>query len=385
MASVGNPVSLGTFGHMRTNALEPPIDAELSMKALPQLVVFPAYFIAENLGQTRWTVVVEGMATRPGRIDKISTRWSMSVMRRLMKATEDDLKDPMFLERVSPFVAKGMRKLDIDVQIGSQRFRLQRRTNRAGFFKARLSFEAGQLCKLLGRKAATPKAAARSIADMKSLTLRVDVRHISLEPQSVEAMPVPWLGWSLVSDIDDTIKDSQVSPLHVLLTNTFLNEFRSVTGMADLYRNWADQGVLFHYVSSSPWQLFQPIHRLCQKDQFPDGTFHLRSFRLSQDLWKKMLIFRQRGKSAIIRGMVRSLPQRRFILVGDSGEKDPEIYCRLARRYPDQIRAVFIRDLAHRQLSDKRLRKLNEGLPPGKIQAFTNARELQSMADETFH
>ena len=125
-----------------------------------------------------------------------------------------------------------------------------------------------------------------------------------------------------------------------------------------------------------------PIYQLCQEDQFPDGTYHLRSFRLSQDLWKKMLIFRQRGKSAIIRGMVRGLPERRFILVGDSGEKDPEIYCRLARRYPDQIRAVYIRELEHRTLTGKRLERLSEGLPPDKIRPFNSAEELRNLAAE---
>lgn len=301
-----------------------------------------------------------------------------------MRASSEDLKDPMFLERVAPFVAKGVRKLNVDLRIGNKSFRLQRRTNRAGFFKTRLSFSARELQNLLVSESPPNSDPVQWVNDLKSLPLTVNVRHIALEPQAVTALQVPWKGWSVVSDIDDTIKDSQVSPLHVLLTNTFLNEFRSVTGMAQLYGEWAQQGMLFHYVSSSPWQLFAPIYRLCQEDGFPSGTFHLRSFRLSQDLWKKMLIFRQRGKSAIIRSMVRSLPERKFILVGDSGEKDPEIYCKLARRYPDQIRAVFIRDLTHRQLSDKRMSKLEEGLPPGKIRPFESAAQLQTMARELF-
>lgn len=39
------------------------------------------------------------------------------------------------------------------------------------------------------------------------------------------------------------------------------------------------------------------------------------------------------------------LPQIRWILVGDDGQHDPEIYDRIAHRYPDRIRVVAIREL----------------------------------------
>lgn len=62
-------------------------------------------------------------------------------------------------------------------------------------------------------------------------------------------------GFSVISDIDDTIKISHVVDKRLLLERTFLKPFEEAPGMAELYRGWADIGAAFHYLSSSPWQL----------------------------------------------------------------------------------------------------------------------------------
>ena len=51
-------------------------------------------------------------------------------------------------------------------------------------------------------------------------------------------------------------------------------------------------------------------------------------------------------KTSTIESILRTYPQRRFVLVGDSGEKDPEVYAELARRFPEQVMHVFIRDVS---------------------------------------
>lgn len=63
------------------------------------------------------------------------------------------------------------------------------------------------------------------------------------------------IGLSVVSDIDDTIKVSNVSRKHLLLKHTFYNGFKPVEGMSELYNKWRAQNCQFHYVSASPWQL----------------------------------------------------------------------------------------------------------------------------------
>jgi len=158
----------------------------------------------------------------------------------------------------------------------------------------------------------------------------------------------PRRGLSIVSDIDDTIKDSQVGDRKELLANTFLRKFRSIEGMADLYSDWAGQGAAFHYVSSSPWQLLEALKSFSDEDGFPNGSMHLRNFRLRDQLLRK-LVLRRNGKIIAIRNLLQALPERDFVLIGDSGEKDPKIYRKICKQYPGRVKAVFIRDLDHRR------------------------------------
>jgi phosphatidate phosphatase APP1 len=46
-----------------------------------------------------------------------------------------------------------------------------------------------------------------------------------------------------------------------------------------------------------------------------------------------------------IEKMMRSFPNRRFALIGDSGENDPEVYGRVARAHPDQVVYIAIRNV----------------------------------------
>lgn len=74
-------------------------------------------------------------------------------------------------------------------------------------------------------------------------------------------------GISVVSDIDDTIKETHVLNRHELAANTFLREFRGVPGMADLFRRWAaGDHIVFHYVSGSPWQLYPALSDFLRRD-----------------------------------------------------------------------------------------------------------------------
>ncbi len=43
--------------------------------------------------------------------------------------------------------------------------------------------------------------------------------------------------------------------------------------------------------------------------------------------------------------MLRLHPQLEFVLIGDSGEKDPAIYADIVRAHPGRIRAVYIREV----------------------------------------
>jgi hypothetical protein len=165
--------------------------------------------------------------------------------------------------------------------------------------------------------------------------------------RSFEAMArlVGPAGLSVISDIDDTIKVSEVAKRDELLANTFLRPFRAVPGMAAAYRKWDDGTVAFHYLSASPWQLYPALSSFMAEAGFPRGSFHLKSFRMKDETFLNLFACSEQHKIPAIEAILRRYPGRRFLLVGDSGERDPEIYGEIARRFPGQVRHIFIRDV----------------------------------------
>lgn len=162
-------------------------------------------------------------------------------------------------------------------------------------------------------------------------------------------------GLSVISDIDDTIKITQIpAGPKVVMANTLVREYQAVPEMAERYRAW--RGVAFHYVSGGPWQLYRPLTEFLFSPEigFPEGSFHMKNARknlLNTDTWEDLtalvtnsnLTFEHKLQQ--ISEILKRFPQRKFILVGDSGEKDPEVYREIQSRFPQQIQEILIRDL----------------------------------------
>ncbi|MEJ8854001.1 App1 family protein [Variovorax robiniae] len=160
-----------------------------------------------------------------------------------------------------------------------------------------------------------------------------------------QALLVPPEGLSVVSDIDDTIKKTHVRDRHEMLLNTFARQFKPVPDMALRFRllSAADANTRFHYVSGSPIQLYPPLADFLRDSAFPPGSVHLRE----STTWRTLLTTdaTRAHKLAAVERLMQDFPQRRFLLVGDSGESDPETYAELARRHPTRVVAVLIRDV----------------------------------------
>ena len=179
-------------------------------------------------------------------------------------------------------------------------------------------------------------------------------------------------GVSLISDVDDTIKVSNVADRRELLANTFTREFQSVPSMAETYQRWANTGVSFHYVSSSPWPLYLPLIHWLDKDEFPLGSLHLRNVRISElrKDWKRKAAFA--SKRATIAALMRAYPNRRFVLCGDSGERDVELYAELADRFGNQVQHVAIRYLesGYHKSSRQQIRETLSSIPKDRWTLF---------------
>lgn len=164
-------------------------------------------------------------------------------------------------------------------------------------------------------------------------------------------------GLSIISDIDDTIKDSNVLNKKELLKNTFLYEFKSIPKMNELLNdiNRANNTVAFHYVSSSPIQLYPIINEFLHKNGFPKGSVHLKEMTG----WDTLLDSDTKDyKLTSIRRILKAYPSREFILIGDSGELDPEIYAQISKENKNQIKKVIIREVTDEGKNSKRYKEL---------------------------
>lgn len=191
-------------------------------------------------------------------------------------------------------------------------------------------------------------------------------------------------GLSIISDVDDTIKLSNVGDRKELLANTFTREFRAIPGMRELYQTWAKQGVSFHYVSASPWQLYGPLVEWLDADGFPVGSMHLRHVRLRDFSGKKHREQALRSKKEKIQRLLRTYPYRRFILFGDSGEQDALIYGEVAKVFGNQILHIAIRQLPDGS-NGKSLSTIREALshiPMNRWSVFREPDDLKAVSRE---
>lgn len=348
----------------------PPSQSDRGHERDERITLFPSFGYYDRRREG-WRAVVQGRVYDLSRIP-ISTRILLKGLKRALKATDAELAGDLFRQRIQGFTAKPIRGRRIRVELSGHLFTLRRKSKRNGAFLSIVKIP-NQLL---------PQEIESDTSPTHSLPIRLYGGDRKSELNGNEALTastiylIPRRGVSVISDIDDTIKATDVSSRHSMLANTFLKPFTAIEGMSDLYRQWQAAGAVFHYVSSSPWQLFQPLSDLCQLSQFPAGSMHLRYFRIRDEMFKRWRPSRRKGKTAIIAGLIKKLPERRFVLVGDSGERDAEIYRFLARRFPQQVTAILIRQLAPKPLNNQRIDRLRD-VPAGtEVRLFEFPDEL---------
>jgi phosphatidate phosphatase APP1 len=147
-------------------------------------------------------------------------------------------------------------------------------------------------------------------------------------------------GFGVLSDIDDTILQTGVQRVGRMIRQTFAGSAltrKAFPGAAELYRELAAERNPVFYVSSSPWNLYDFVVAFLRHRGFPMGAVLLRDL-LGTPAGRE-------EKTGRIREILDAHSQLRFVLVGDSGEKDPEIYADIVAAYPGRILAVYIREV----------------------------------------
>lgn len=160
-------------------------------------------------------------------------------------------------------------------------------------------------------------------------------------------------GVSVISDIDDTIKVTEIpAGPKVIAKNTFYREFVSTTELAAVYQEFS--GAPVHYVSGGPWQMYRPLARFLIDGHHPEGSFHMKhlagGIRRPVSSLESLARFVTPGgtfehKTAEIARIMDRFPGRTFVLIGDSGEQDPGVYRAVKSRFGARVERIVIRDV----------------------------------------
>jgi phosphatidate phosphatase APP1 len=177
-----------------------------------------------------------------------------------------------------------------------------------------------------------------------------------LHPSSPGGRPVRSTGqvlvpadarFGVVSDIDDTVVRSSATNVLKMAWIVVLNNahtrlpFEGVDAFYEALRRGVEGRDLnpIFYVSSSPWNIYDVLEDFLDVHGVPAGPLFLKD-------WSPSVLGKHRThKLGIIRRLLATYPDLPFVLIGDSGEEDPEIYLQTVREHPGRIRAIYIRDV----------------------------------------
>lgn len=174
-------------------------------------------------------------------------------------------------------------------------------------------------------------------------------------------IPSPEAEYGIISDIDDTILQTGVTSFlkwrllkNSLLTNAY--ERIPLKNAPHLYQKLhagitgKNKNPVF-YLSNSPWNLYEYLMLFLDYNKFPKGPILLRDLRTP---FEASLKPEKPHKQKEITNILKTYPDLKFILIGDSGEHDATIYTEIAVQYSDRILAIYLRSVRH----EKRMKKV---------------------------
>lgn len=233
------------------------------------------------------------------------------------------------------------------------------------------------------------EAAAGEVTSAVEPAAWVDIDGVRIDAGRAVPVAVRVVGdaerFGVVSDIDDTVIVSMVprpfvAARHALIDRVAARE--AVPGMAKLLtylsqRAARDAGEPLDgvpaptvYVSTGAWNVVPTVREFMGRVHFPRGAYLMTDFGPSNTGW-----FRsgREHKRRELRRLAADLPHMRWFLVGDDGQRDPEIYAEFAREFPQHVAGIAIRSLSSREqflahgtlssLFPDALRDVPEGIP----------------------
>jgi phosphatidate phosphatase APP1 len=154
-------------------------------------------------------------------------------------------------------------------------------------------------------------------------------------------------GFGVISDLDDTVVRSSATNLLKMAWIVVRNNahtrlpFEGVGAFYEALRRGkeGDSSNPIFYVSSSPWNIYDLLEDFLNVHGIPPGPLFLKD-------WSPTVLGKHQDyKLGVIRKLLETYEDMPFVLIGDSGEEDPEIYLQVIREHPKRIKTVYIRDV----------------------------------------
>lgn len=165
-------------------------------------------------------------------------------------------------------------------------------------------------------------------------------------------------GIRIISDLDDTVKHSDIlSGPREVFRNVFCRRLEdiAVSGMSELYQRLTKEGLSsLHFVSNSPFELFPIISDFFKLHRFPTYYSLKLKFYGGRSIITSLFEPAGQRKRPSILEILDEFDDSTFIMVGDSGEQDLELYTAIAHERPTQIAAIFIRDVTSGRVDELR-------------------------------
>lgn len=157
-------------------------------------------------------------------------------------------------------------------------------------------------------------------------------------------------GVGIISDIDDTVLISRTTEAMKALQLLLFRNAKTrmpFKGARALYQALSNRNSApTFYVSSSEWNLYDLLEEFFDHNELPKGAFLLHDYRTSLLTINLRDQERHNHKLQKIRLLMQTYPGRSFVLIGDSGQRDAELYATIVEEYPKRVKAVLIRNVS---------------------------------------
>lgn len=166
-------------------------------------------------------------------------------------------------------------------------------------------------------------------------------------------IPPPQARFGILSDLDDTVLVTEAKkPLRMAraVFTQSAHDRLAFEGVSSFYRALvgSPDGMInpLFYISSGPWNLYDLIHEFFRLNEIPPGAMlFLRDWGLRED--ELLPTDHHKHKLQAIETVLELYPELPFLLIGDSGQSDPEVYAAAVAAYPGRIPAIYIREVTH--------------------------------------